>query len=70
MTDINPFRPRRLRIVERGWETYTGSFGTVEFVEAVSVDPVPWLEQQRLGGLIHMVSAETEEDAAQVGPSA
>lgn len=68
--DINPFRPRRLKIVEAGWAGYNGTFGNVEFLDGVSVHPVPWLEQQRLGGIIRMESAEESEDAAQVGPAA
>jgi hypothetical protein len=67
---INPFKPRRIRIEEPGWAGFTGHFGTVEFLDGVSVDPVPWIEQQRLAGLIRFASAEDGEDGAQLGPSA
>lgn len=67
---MNPFRPRKLRIVESGWANYTGTFGNVDFLDGISVDPVPWREQQRLGGLIRMESAEEEDEQAEIGPAA
>lgn len=67
---VNPFKSRRIRIVEAGWETYTGFFGTAEFVDAVSVHPIAWVEQQRLGGIIRMESFEEDEVDTQIGPSA
>lgn len=71
MTDSpNVFRPRRIRIAQDGWGGYTGDFGQVAFKDGVSVDLVPWLEQQRLGGLIMIESAEEDEVGTQVSPSA
>jgi hypothetical protein len=69
---LNPFRARRVRIAQAGWGGYTGHFGTVEFLDGASVEPVSWPEQQRLGGLVLIVSMETGggEDDAQIGPSA
>lgn len=67
---MNPFRPRRIRINEPGFMELTGWFGTVEFENGVSKDPVPWQEQQRLGGLVRFVSAEEDEAEAEIGPSA
>jgi hypothetical protein len=68
--EVNPFRPRRIRIIESGWEGFTGDFGVTAFVAGVSVDLVPWIEQQRLGGLLRIESAESDEIEAQLGPSA
>lgn len=67
---MNPFRPRRIKITEPNFLNMSGYFGTIEFADGVSVDPVPWQEQQRLGGLIRFVSAEDDESEAQIGPAA
>ncbi len=67
-TEINPFRSRRVRIVEPGWESFNGHFGTVEFVNGLSVQPVAWQEQQRLAGLVRMDTAEDDEEG-QLGPA-
>ena len=67
---INPFRPRKLKIVEPGWAGFNGTFGNIEFLDGVSAYPVPWPEQQRLGGIIRMESAEIEEVDIQIGPAA
>jgi hypothetical protein len=66
---FNPFKPRRLKIVEPGWATYCGHFGTVLFEDGVSVDPVTWQEQARLGSLVRMESAEESESGSEVGPA-
>lgn len=72
MTDqvTNPFRARLIRIVEPGWETFSEVFGTVTFKDGVSIQPVPWLEQQRLGGILRIESAEEDEVEIRIGPSA
>jgi hypothetical protein len=70
LTSFNPFRPRRLRIVEAGWEGYTGLVGPVEFVNAISVDPVSAREQAVIGGIIRIESIDEGEEGTQVGPSA
>lgn len=67
---MNPFRPRRIRIIEPGFENMTGYFGTVDFENGVSKDQVPWQEQQRLGGLVRFVSAEEDEAETEIGPAA
>lgn len=67
--DFNIHRPRRLRLIEAGWEGFSDFFGTVQFKDGVSVEPVAWVEQQRLGGMIRMVSAEDGENDAGVGPA-
>lgn len=70
MTDLNPFRSRRVRITEPGWETFSDTFGTVLFDNGLSVEAVSFLEQQRLGSLIRMESAEDEEQGQEIGPTA
>jgi hypothetical protein len=67
---LNPFRPRRVRIVEAGWADYTGHLGPVEFKGGVSVDPVSHREQQTVGSIIRVESADEGEDDAQLGPAA
>lgn len=67
---MNPFRPRRIRITEPGFQALSGYFGTIEFRDGVSIEPVHWLEQQRLGGLVRFVSAEDDEAGLEIGPAA
>lgn len=67
---MNPFRPRRVRVIEAGWEGYTGFIGTALFEGGVSVDPVSFREQQILGGILRVESMDEGEEGAQLGPSA
>lgn len=39
---------KRLKIVSKGFETYTGAFGPVQFVDGLSVDPVPEIFARRI----------------------
>lgn len=52
------FTPRRARLVDKGWESYTGYFGTAEFVEGVSVERLTWQEQHRIGSVVKLVDAD------------
>lgn len=72
MTDqtINPFRARRVRITEPGWASFSDVFGTALFKDGVSVEQITWQEQQRLGGILRMESAEEDEVEIRLGPSA
>ena len=67
---FNSFRPRRVRLVESGWEGFTGVFGITEFKDGLSVLLISHVEQQRLGALIRIKSAEEEEENAEIGPGA
>jgi hypothetical protein len=48
----------KLRIIESGWETYTGLLGDVEFVNGVSVEEVTNLQSIRLGASIRIESLD------------
>lgn len=52
------FAPRRVRIVEKGWENFTGQYGTHDFKDGVSVDHLTWRDTLRLGSIIKMVDAD------------
>lgn len=67
---MNPFRPRRVRIVEPGWEGYNGFLGMTPFAEGLSVDLVPFHQQQILGSIVRIESADDGEESRQLGPSA
>ena len=51
--------PRRIRIVERGWETYTGPFGTISFVNGVSVGAPDFIAADRVASEMKVVDYET-----------
>lgn len=67
---MNPFRPRRLRVIESGWDGYSGYVGTVLFERGVSVDLVSFREQQILGGILRVESMDEGEEGTQLGPAA
>ena len=49
----------RLKIVEAGWENFTGNFGGAEFVDSVSVDEVSTFAAQHLAAVIQVENVET-----------
>lgn len=67
---MNPFRPRRVRLAEPGWAGYNGFVGTVLFENGISVDLVSFREQQILGGIMRLESADENETGTQLGPAA
>ena len=58
---MDAYKSRRLRIVDKSLENYTGLLGTVEFEHGVSVDLVPWIEAGRLGAIVHIEDADQED---------
>jgi hypothetical protein len=52
----------RLRITEPGYENLTGMFGTVDFVDGVSVQPLSPVELKRLSAVVRVETVETGED--------
>lgn len=67
---MNPFRPRRVRLAEPGWATYSGHVGTALFEAGVSVEPISFREQQIIGGIIRIESLDDGEEGTQIGPAA
>ena len=62
------FKARRLKIIEKGLDNYTGLFGDVDFVDGVSSDLVGWQEAHRLGANVQIVDADNLD--YQIGPVA
>lgn len=50
---------KQLKIVEPGWETYTGQLGMIEFVDGLSVGEFSLREARRIAGSLQVVDAET-----------
>lgn len=59
-----------LKIVEPGWENYTGYLGMVEFKEAVSVAPVPQIMADRITSLVRVVEVDESGVEIQAGAAA
>lgn len=55
---------QRLKIVEKGWETFSDYFGGYKFTNGLSDEAVPTADAQRLGSWIRMVGVD---DESQVG---
>ena len=51
----------KIRITQPGFESLTGPYGVVEFIEGVSVADVSGIEIDRLAASISIVNAETDE---------
>lgn len=56
----------KVKIVQPGWETYTGLMGLTEFVDGVSTGPVTGRERARLGAVVQVEDLDTGH---QVGPA-
>lgn len=52
----------KLKIVEKGFENYTGMFGVVEFKDGISLDHVNHVERQLLSSLIRVEELEGYEE--------
>lgn len=59
---------KKLRIVEPGWENFTGDFGTIDFVDGVSVEPVAPVYARRLANTVR-VEEVNEDGSAGNNPS-
>lgn len=57
---------QRIRITEPGWGNFNGNFGGVNFVEALSVEPVTPQQAAHLGSLVRI---EAVDDSAQISAS-
>lgn len=51
-----------LRLVQSGYENYTGPIGSYEFVDGVSVDMIPRNDRDRLATAFQFVEFESEDD--------
>lgn len=54
---------QKIKIVEAGYDQFTGEFGQIEFVDGVSVYPVTELQAARLGAMVRI----EKEDGEQAG---
>lgn len=58
---------RHIRILTKGWETFTGDIGQIHFENGVSKEAIAEVYVNRVAAQLHVVDAETGE---QVGPVA
>lgn len=56
---MDVFQPRRIRIVEKNMQTYTGPIGGVSFVNGVSTVRVDYPTAQRIGACLGIVDADS-----------
>ena len=61
------YKPRRLRMMDKGAENITSRLGMVDFVDGVSTAPVTYLEAMVLGGIYHLEDAD--EPGYQISPA-
>lgn len=50
----------KIKLVSPGWETFSGAFGNVQFLDGVSVDDVTKREADRLAALTRVVTLDGE----------
>lgn len=60
----------KIKIVEPGYEGFTGMFGVVEFVDAVSVHDVSSAEINLLSSILRIVDAETDAETGKLAQEA
>jgi hypothetical protein len=53
--------PRRIRIVQPGWETYTGPFGSITFDQGVSTHLVDPVSIDRIAAEMHVIDADSKD---------
>lgn len=58
---------KRLRLVQKGYENYSGPIGQYEFVEGLSVELIPFSARERLAAAFQMV--EINEDGVEIDAS-
>ena len=54
---MKEFQPKKLRIVQKNMEKYTGPIGPHLFENGVSIQTVSYMEAQRIGAMISVVDA-------------
>lgn len=63
------YQPRRIRIVQKGMEGYTGSIGPHNFTNGVSDRPIGHFEVMRISGNIPVVDARETDETALLSPT-
>lgn len=61
---MDNLKPKRLKIVQKGYEGYSGPIGPYEFKDGVSVEYIPLNQRDRLAAAFQMV--EIEDDGTEV----
>lgn len=54
----------KIKIVQAGWEGFTGMFGVVEFVDGVSVNEISRSEAQALAATVSVVTLDGKDPSA------
>jgi hypothetical protein len=60
---MSNFNPKRLRVVQKGYENYTGPIGEYEFKDGLSLEYIPFNARERLAAAFQML--EIDEDGSQ-----
>lgn len=60
----------KIKIIEPGYETFSGMFGTVPFENGVSIDHVSHVEINLLASLVKVVDADTGEETGNLATEA
>lgn len=60
----------KIKIIEAGYENFSGMFGTVAFDKGVSIDHVSHVEINLIASLIKVVDAETEAETGNLATEA
>lgn len=51
----------KIKITQPGWETFTGNFGSIEFVDGVSVGEVSQTEASRVAAVVRVETTEGKD---------
>lgn len=60
---------KKLRMIQSGWESYTGAFGGIEFQDGQSVEEVPPAVARYIAGIVQIETVETDPSIAPTNPS-
>lgn len=64
------YTPKRLKLVQTGYEGYNGPIGEYEFADGVSVEHIPLVARDRLSAAFQMVEVDDEGDEQEASVAA
>ncbi|MTH61197.1 hypothetical protein [Paracoccus litorisediminis] len=66
---MSVIQSKHLKLVQQGYENYTGPIGAYEFVEGVSIEAIPLIARDRLSVAFQMVEVEEDGSETPAGPA-